>query len=173
MAKALKVRKVDSDDPVDRAAPRILRTRLREFYSHWPAPDVVPDDETLHNLRISGKRLRYTAEMLRSIYPDRLALLIELLKRSQDILGEYQDCVTQRRLLELELARIARRTPDSQEIPALRSIIEIHAARQKTLIALFQDIWRGMSTNKMRSSFKQMVRMRKEERELAVTGEKS
>ena len=40
MAKPLKVTKVSLVDPPDEAAVRIMRTRLKEFYSHWPDPDI-------------------------------------------------------------------------------------------------------------------------------------
>src|SRR5215510_16072370 len=116
MAKPLKITKISLNDRPDKAARRILRTRIKEFYSCWPDPDHTPTLEQLHNLRISGKRLRYSAESLRELYPDRLALMIDLLKRSQDILGEIQDCVTQRRMIEAYLARMRRRAPQDDQI---------------------------------------------------------
>ena len=66
MSKPLKVKKLFPSDSIQTAAVKILRTRIKEFYSHWPAPDRVPTLEQLHDLRISGKRLRYSAEMLRA-----------------------------------------------------------------------------------------------------------
>src|SRR5262244_1868680 len=100
MAKPLKIKKISSEDRPQIAAKRIMRTRIKEFYTHWNDPDRMPTAEQLHNLRISGKRLRYSAESLRELYPDRLALLIDILKRSQDLLGEIQDCGTQRGVVE-------------------------------------------------------------------------
>ena len=81
MAKPLKVKKVRPDKPARQTAARIMHTRLEEYYTHWPDADNEPTQVELHNLRISGKRLRYSAETLRDFYPDRLALLTELLKR--------------------------------------------------------------------------------------------
>src|SRR5262245_41886697 len=86
VAKPLKIKKISPDDRPETAAKRILRTRIKEFYSYWPDPKHLPALEQLHNLRISGKRLRYSAESLRELYPDNLTLMIELLKRSQDLL---------------------------------------------------------------------------------------
>ncbi len=43
MARALKVKKVSPDDECTVAAARILRTRLKEFYSHWRGPDPNTD----------------------------------------------------------------------------------------------------------------------------------
>ena len=97
-----------------------LRTRLKEFYSHWRDPDQQPTSAQLHDLRISGKRLRYSADFLRALYPDRLTLLIDLLKKLQDLLGEMQDCEMQRAVVEADLARRKQRKPARGETAARR-----------------------------------------------------
>src|SRR5262245_7954525 len=150
MAKALKIRKISPDDRLEKAARRIMRTRIKEFYSCWPDPDSAPTPEQLHDLRISGKRLRYSAESLRELYPDRLALLIDMLKAAQDRLGEIQDCVTQRSLIEASLARMRRRTPQNDQIAALEKIISEYDRRQLTLFKQFHETWRGMTMNEFR-----------------------
>lgn len=155
MSKPLKVRKISGGDSIRKTAVRILRTRLKEFYSHWPDPLVLPTSEQLHNLRISGKRLRYSAEQLRELYADRLALLIDVLKRSQDLLGEIQDCVTQRAVFESELTKLRRRKPD--EAAALERLMAAYEQRQQTLFAQFLDIWHGMVMPEFRASLKAMV----------------
>ncbi len=157
MSKPLKVRKVFADDPVHLTAVKILRTRLKEFYSHWPVLDVLPTETQLHNLRISGKRLRYSAEQLRHLFPDRLTLLIELLKRSQDLLGNFQDKVTQRKVIETELARIRRRQPQSLEIVVLEKLREDYHQRQSLLFDQFREIWMGMTLPEFRAGLKAMV----------------
>ena len=157
MAKPLKIRKISPDDRPDKAARRILRTRIKEFYSCWPDPDHTPTPEELHNLRISGKRLRYTAESLRELYPDRLALLIDLLKRNQDLLGEIQDCVTQRGAVEAYIDRMRRRSPQNDQIAALENIVSEYALRQSTLFAQFHETWRGMTMDEFRASLWAMV----------------
>ncbi|HEU0175259.1 MAG TPA: CHAD domain-containing protein [Blastocatellia bacterium] len=157
MAKPLKIRKISPDDRPEKAARRILRTRIKEFYSCWPDPDHTPTPEQLHNLRISGKRLRYSAESLRELYPDRLALLIDLLKCAQDLLGAIQDCVTQRGLIEAYIARMRRRAPQSDQIAALEKIVSEYEQRQITLCAQFHETWRGMTMNEFRASLKAMV----------------
>jgi hypothetical protein len=157
MAKPLKIRKITPDDSTEKAARRILRTRIKEFYSCWPDPDRLPTSEQLHNLRISGKRLRYSAESLRELYPDRLALLIDMLKVTQDRLGEIQDCVTQRDLIESSIARMRRRTPQNDKIAALEKIVSEYERRQSTLFTQFHETWRGMTMDEFRASLKAMV----------------
>ena len=170
MAKPFKIRKISPDDQQGKAARRILRTRIKEFYSCWPDPDHPPTLEELHNLRISGKRLRYSAESLRELYPDRLALLIDMLKLVQDILGEIQDCVTQRGLIEASISRMRRRTPRNGQIAALEKIASDYEQRQSTLFTKFHETWRGMTMGEFRASLKAMVsRVKKTKREQRVS----
>src|SRR5688572_2189489 len=157
MAKPLKIRKISPDDRTEKAARRILRTRIKEFYSWWPNPDRTPTVEQLHNLRISGKRLRYSAESLREFYPDRLALLIDMLKVTQDRLGEIQDCATQRGLIESSIARMRRRSPQNDQIPALEKLVSEYDLRQAALFTQFHETWRGMTMNEFRVSLNAMV----------------
>lgn len=155
MSKPLKVKKVSAADPVQQTAIRILRTRLKEFYSHWPDPQTMPTAVQLHNLRISGKRLRYSAEQLRELYGDRLALLIDLLKRSQDLLGEIQDCVTQRAVFEAEMPRLLRRKP--KEAVMLERLMAESDDRQEILFVQFREIWQGMTMTEFRASLNAMI----------------
>jgi CHAD domain len=157
MAKPLKIRKISPDDRPEKAARRIMRTRIKEFYSCWPDPNHTPTPEQLHDLRISGKRLRYSAESLRELYPDRLTLLIDLLKLSQDLLGEIQDCVTQRDLIEDSIARMRRRAPQNGQIATLEKIVWEYDQRQSMLFTQFHETWRGMAMGEFRASLKAMV----------------
>ena len=149
MARPFKIKKIMPLDPADNAATRVLRTRIREYFSHWTDPDEPPDDRQLHDQRISGKRLRYSAEMLRELYPDRLALFIELLKLQQDLLGEAQDYVTQRTRIAADLAR-RRRLARRDEIAALEALLDVYDERRAELQEQIDDIWRGMTTKRFR-----------------------
>ncbi len=56
--------------------------------------------ESLHRLRIDGKKLRYLLEFFRSLYPaDRIQPLIKELKRVQNTLGGFQDTQVQQQRL--------------------------------------------------------------------------
>lgn len=157
MARPLKVKKLHADDPIEVAAERILRTRLKEFYSHWPDHEQDPTGVQLHNLRISGKRLRYAAETLSELYPDRLGFLIDLLKRNQDLLGEIQDCVTQRAIIEDDLKRLKRRRPGSEHIAVFERMISDYDQRRLSLFNQFREIWQGMARDDFRKCLKNMI----------------
>ena len=157
MARPLKVTKVSLVDPPDEAAVRIMRTRLKEFYSHWPDPDIPATPEIVHNTRISGKRLRYSAEALRLLYQDRLALLVELLRKEQDLMGKFQDAISQRTAIETELARRVRRQASEAEQEALGRLIAQYREKEESIYEEVALVWRGVSSKKFRASLKSMV----------------
>jgi CHAD domain-containing protein len=156
MAKPLKIKNVSPETPLPKAAVRILRRRFKEFYSHWPDSDLTPTIEQLHNMRISCKRLRYSAESLRELYSDRLALLIDLLKRSQDLLGEIQDCVTQRTIIEEDLQRLRQRNSKSADIAVLESLIADYQTRFDLLFPPYREIWQGLRSVAVRKCLMKM-----------------
>lgn len=168
MAKAFRIRKVSADDDSTEAAARIMQTRLREFFSRWPDADVTPNAEQLHALRISGKRLRYSAESLREFYPDRLALLLNLLKQLQDVLGEMQDYETQRTIIEADLARLTTRHASQQnsaesndgsneQEAAIADLLNDYRQKQEKLLDEFTLLWRGLSNRRFRRALKYLV----------------
>jgi len=157
MAKPHKIKNVSADDPLEDVVERILGTRLKEFYSHWPDPQRPATFEQIHDLRIAGKRLRYSAESLRELYSDQLSLLIDILKRSQDLLGEIQDCVTQRHLIEADLKRMKQQKKEGSDLSLLEKIIAEYDERQAKLYTQFREIWRGMTIKQFRRSLKMMV----------------
>lgn len=158
MAKPLKIKKVMPSDSAQKTAARILRTRIKEFYSHWPDAAQMPTLQAVHNLRISGKRLRYSAECLRDFYPDRLSLLIDMLKRSQDLLGEIQDCVTQKAMIAADMKRFHSRNPLSPDLEPLSRIIEDYEKRQTLLMNDYREIWHGMTRKEFRQCLREMVK---------------
>jgi CHAD domain-containing protein len=63
---------------------------------------TAPPDEVLHDLRIRGKRLRYTAELTESALGPAVHELLRKTVAMQDVLGEHQDaCVAQQRVTAL------------------------------------------------------------------------
>jgi CHAD domain-containing protein len=85
-----------SAEPVRQFAARTLRKRFSRFEE--AAEKLAPDSEAAeyHAVRILGKRLRYAIESLLPTFEEnqRVARMVDATKRAQDVLGEYQDCVT-------------------------------------------------------------------------------
>lgn len=71
------------------SALHVLPKTLEEFYAHNPE-DLSP--HSLHMLRISAKKLRYTLELFEPCYGDTLDPFIASIKDLQEILGDIHDC---------------------------------------------------------------------------------
>lgn len=81
-----------SEDPLPTMAAASIETAFDHLLVHgYSVRD--PDDITGHHtLRIAAKKLRYTLEVFRSLFPDRLKPAINDLKNLQELLGEIHDC---------------------------------------------------------------------------------
>jgi CHAD domain-containing protein len=88
------------------ALVELVRTEYRRLSKAVRAAGEDPPDEVLHALRIQGKRLRYTGELVATSgrKPERKPVrqLVESTVGLQDVLGEHQDaCVAQHRVMML------------------------------------------------------------------------
>ncbi|HZE02015.1 MAG TPA: CHAD domain-containing protein, partial [Pseudonocardiaceae bacterium] len=96
--------------PCDRLAVgslvELVRIEYRRLSKAVRAAGEDPPDEVLHALRIQGKRLRYTGELVAASgrKPERASVreLVVSTAALQDVLGEHQDaCVAQHRVMLL------------------------------------------------------------------------
>jgi hypothetical protein len=108
MAKAWKVTGLRPRMSLRSVARRVLAVRIAEFYSYAPFihdPERVTE---LHDMRIAGKRLRYTLEIFRAAYPTGVEEAIEQVKTIQELLGQIHDADVLAVMLRERLATIAR-----------------------------------------------------------------
>jgi CHAD domain-containing protein len=69
-----------------------IRRRQEELLSYQESL-THPDQVTQHHaMRIAAKRLRYTLEIARPVYPGQLEPIIEAAKQLQTLLGDIHDC---------------------------------------------------------------------------------
>lgn len=83
------------DETTIKARGRIekqIRGRLDELLCHRDSLADPEAQEEHHAMRIAVKRLRYTLEIFRPAYGERLDEAIEVVKRMQTLLGEVHDC---------------------------------------------------------------------------------
>jgi CHAD domain-containing protein len=107
MTKAWPVKNLDPAGLVDVNARRILAVRIAEFYSHAPALDDEDAVETLHEMRIAAKRLRYSLELFRDLYGKKGEQQIDRVKQLQEELGHIHDIDVRIELIEQELLAVA------------------------------------------------------------------
>lgn len=108
-----------------------LPALVRDFFGRGRQAAQAEKPEELHQFRLAAKQFRYTLEFLKPAYDDSLAGYIDGIKKLQDYLGDINDCVTTRELLEGE---------QTEEAGRLRQYLERHQVKRT---ADFRKFWRG------------------------------
>ncbi|MBK5930838.1 CHAD domain-containing protein [Halochromatium salexigens] len=86
--------------PIKQVADQRIRTLLRRVRAEGQAISEASPPEDLHELRKSGKKLRYLMEFFQSLYAkQRMREQIKQTKRLLDNLGRFQDTAVQARHL--------------------------------------------------------------------------
>lgn len=72
--------------------PRLLLDKAKPILEFVPTPDVLQNDNRLHELRIRTKRLRYALEILKPLLASASGEPpIEFCRALQDVLGDFHD----------------------------------------------------------------------------------
>jgi CHAD domain len=111
--KARKVSGLDPSGSLSDNARRIVDTRVGELYSFDPRGD----SQTLHDMRIAAKRLRYVLELTAPVLGPAAAKGAREAKNIQNLLGELHDCDVMLELIDEHAARL--RAADAQAALAL------------------------------------------------------
>jgi CHAD domain-containing protein len=141
--------------PAIELAGRRIDKAHRRILKHGGGLDHDPPAETMHRLRIDGKKLRYLLEFFSSLYPAaEIDARIKELKRIQDILGGFNDMVVQRRRLA-EFARELRADPDiaTSCILTMGRLAGILEERQEQLRLTFHDAFAEFSGGEVGAAY--------------------
>ena len=100
-------------------AGKIITKRFKKILRGGRAIHPETENEKLHRLRIQGKKLRYSLEFFRSLYPEQeIKILINHLKLLQNNLGDFNDLSVQQEMLQRYLAAIKPGTVTSKKLSA-------------------------------------------------------
>jgi CHAD domain-containing protein len=143
--KAARVKGLDPGMPLGEAAARIVRVRLDELLSLAPGALHPEQVETLHDLRIAAKRLRYLLETMAPALGPGASRAAKRAREIQDLLGEIHDCdvMAPRVLAELD----ALEARDGVNDPAFRGLAVLAAhlrTRRAALFERFVALWRRL-----------------------------
>lgn len=158
----MRARKVKGLKPgmrLDDAAQRIVAVRLDELCAFMPAAADPGEVETLHDMRIAAKRLRYVLELTDFCFGPYGAKAAKRAKQLQDLIGEIHDCdVTLPRVTALR-ATVA---DDDPAAPGLDAIASRLRARRDALFADFLTLWRKLSREGFRARLEYAISERPE-----------
>jgi CHAD domain-containing protein len=135
------------DGPVEQFASAVLRKKYQKLCAiDGECTDLSA--EQLHRLRIVGKKLRYTAEFFRGLYPKkRTTKFIDTLVDLQDWLGSFNDAAVSCQLSRLLEERIRVRENEYMARFATDLIAGWQAAHTKRRTAEFASIWRKLHSS--------------------------
>jgi hypothetical protein len=183
--KARRVKGLDPEGPLADNLERIVRVRLDELYGFVPAALDPERTDTLHDLRIAAKRLRYILEVAEPCFGPYADKARKRAKELQDLLGEIHDCdVTRPRVLALAAELQAADTRDvlaradgagdldptlvaaSGHAAAWRGLTTLAvflAARRALLFERFLELWRDLERQGFRARLQYAITERPED----------
>jgi CHAD domain-containing protein len=131
----------------------VLPAAVWTHYGNLRAYETVLDWaslETIHALRIEGKRLRYLLEFFGEVLGPGPAPAIEALVALQDHIGELHDAEVAVDLLREFLIRGAQASIEPAVANAARSYLKVEQARLRTLERTLKRPWRRVSSPRFR-----------------------
>ncbi|HMC51564.1 MAG TPA: CHAD domain-containing protein [Acidimicrobiales bacterium] len=137
----------DGPRPVGEVAAQRIRRAHRRMLGEGAAIDERSPAEALHELRISGKELRYLLELYAGLYdPETLGGVVRELKQLQDNLGEFQDCEVHAQRLHgfAEELRASTDVPTSV-LMAVALVARVFGDRQARARAAFSGRFRAFA----------------------------
>lgn len=177
--RARKVKKLDPNGALGANLERIIRVRLDELHSFDPAVRDPSEVESLHDMRIAAKRLRYLLEMSAAVFGKPARDAARDARRLQDVLGEIHDCdellpwirshLDALRVEDVAAARAAagdaadlparslREAPNRRRYRGVEAVATYAAARRALLYDRFLQTWTDLVERGFRERVEQGV----------------
>ncbi|MBA2693370.1 MAG: CHAD domain-containing protein [Rubrobacter sp.] len=120
---------VSSSMPVGEVAYAVMRGQFGKFLAHEPGTRIGEDSEELHDMRVTGRRLRAAMQIFKDALPVRSKKLRDELKWISGVLGEVRDLDVQLEQLEEWISDAA---PDDREpLGELRDVLEERRTKER------------------------------------------
>lgn len=144
-------------------ACELIQKRYRKICRLATAINVTNPDQEIHQLRIECKKLRYLMEFFDPVFPQEpFNSILKSLKRLQDSLGLFNDCVVQ----QINLQAFVDSLNDEQHklgiTQSVGSLITVLYQRQSAEREKITDTFARFSNGRMQRSFRVLFQSRKE-----------
>ena len=141
----------------------VTASLIYETYEHVRAYETVLENapvETLHQLRIAFKRLRYLLEFLQEVLGEDVQMVINEVRAMQDHLGNLQDAEVAKKMLR-EFLREAKPLNESgaAEVSSepLTRYTELRWVEHEQLLVSFPQAWANFNRAEVRQALAQAV----------------
>lgn len=146
-------------------AGRVIMRRYKRVLKDGRALSADTPAETVHRLRIQGKKLRYAIEFFSSLYPEKeIQLVVRQLKSLQDILGSFNDLAVQQQAVHEFLARLAPQQAGSlATAAALGALLQSLSTEHQALRARFAETFAQFSAEENAVAFHSLFESKRDE----------
>lgn len=136
---------------VDKIAPSIISARFEGAIKRGNMLLIKPKLKNYHKLRIEFKKLRYASEFFNSAFGDRLDPFIAEVVKIQDCLGELQDTVFTKELIDRLLKKWKGSVLDPLLVFTLGEIYQLQQEISGVKQAEFNEIWKRFDCEETRA----------------------
>ena len=158
MAKAWKVKGIDSQRSYRWNAQVILTVKIDEVYSWAESIRNSDNVKELHNLRISVKRLRYSMESFTINYGEKFKDLLKVLEDLQEQLGDIHDCDVIETVLTDYLRELPdRKAADTDALGINALLSQYHGMRMAKYQAFLQQ-WDALEESDFKGQLLKIIR---------------
>jgi len=154
------VKATSDDSPHPHLVRHVLPAEIWDHYGKLRAYETVlkwAPIETVHALRIEGKRLRYLLEFFAEALGADLSDTIEALVALQDHIGELHDVDVTIGLLRDFLMRASQASSDPAAIEIVGRYLKLQEARLRTLRRTIGRPWKRVAGKRLRSTLARAV----------------
>jgi len=154
------VKATSDDSPHPHLVRHVLPTEIWDHYGKLRAYETVLEwasIETVHALRIEGKRLRYLLEFFAEALGADLSDTIEALVALQDHIGELHDVDVTIGLLRDFLMRASQASTDPAAIEIVGRYLKLQEARLRTLRRTLGRPWKPVAGKRLRATLARAV----------------
>ena len=150
----------DAMQPVKALADARIWKTYRSLIREGEVIDDASPPAALHDLRITGKKLRYLLEFFSSLYPKaELGGLVGALKKLQNVLGEFQDAEIQSQAIRRFAQEMSQAGTASVETQmAMGMIADATLQRVSVARGAFRNCFTSFSRPKIAKSFARLFK---------------
>ncbi|HYE38028.1 CHAD domain-containing protein [Methylocaldum sp.] len=143
--------------PIGELVDRRIWKLYRRIIAQGKAVKSDTPVEPIHDLRKTGKKLRYVMELFQGLYsPEQMKQTLKMLKRLQDNLGQFQDAHVQIENSRRYAFDLRKAGAPTETLLAIGALIERLYRRQKTVRNEFADCFGEFAQESHQRRFRQL-----------------
>lgn len=135
------------ETPMREVATSLINKALRKVIKAGNRIHDESPNEDYHELRILCKKLRYTLDCLKPLFPEEIDRFVLEMKKLQDILGRFQDANVHEEKLRQDLKLISQKKFDESLFLAMGQVIGAYGTKREKARREFESVFDQFSSS--------------------------